>query len=100
MAIEGIKISLGEVTKTAGTIRTLNSSLGARLGDIKSQMNGLASTWQSDASNTIREKFNNLAPRFEEYERIIGSYSTFLDSTVTSYDAAETAINSNASSFK
>ena len=26
MAIEGIQISLGEVSKTAGTIRTLNSN--------------------------------------------------------------------------
>lgn len=100
MAIEGIKISLGEVTKTASTIRTLNQSLSSRLDDIKKEMNSLSATWQSDASNTIRNNFNALAPRFDEYKTIIDSYAKFLDATVTSYDSAETAINSNASAFK
>lgn len=100
MAIEGIQISLTEVSQTAGTIRTLNGSLASRLEDIKTQMNGLASTWQSDASNTIREKFNALQPRFEEYKSVVDAYARFLDNTVTSYDATETAINNNASSFK
>lgn len=100
MAVEGIKISLGEVTKTASTIRTLNASLEARLADIKKEMNALASTWQSDASNTIRNNFNALAPRFEEYKTIVESYAKFLDATVTNYDSAEAAINNNASAFK
>jgi WXG100 family type VII secretion target len=100
MPIEGIKISLGEVSKTAGTIRTLNSQLDLKLAEIKKQMNGLAQTWQSDASNTIREKFNALAPRFDEYRSIVDSYSKFLDNTVQSYDSAETTVNNNASSFK
>lgn len=100
MSVEGIKISLGEVAKTAGTIRTINQNLSTRLEDIKKEMNNLANTWQSDASNTVRENFNALAPRFEEYKNIVESYAKFLDATVANYDAAETAINSNASAFK
>jgi WXG100 family type VII secretion target len=100
MAVEGIKISLGEVSKTAGTIRTLNNGLNARLEEIKKEMNNLASTWQSDASNTIRNNFNALAPKFEQYKEIVDSYAKFLDVTVTNYDAAESAINNNASAFK
>lgn len=100
MSVEGIRISLGEVAKTAGTIRTINQNLSTRLEDIKKEMNNLANTWQSDASNTIRENFNALAPRFEEYKNVVDSYAKFLDSTVANYDAAETAINSNASAFK
>ena len=49
MAVEGIKISLGEVSATAGTIRTLNTSLNDKLLAIQKQMNDLASTWQSPA---------------------------------------------------
>jgi WXG100 family type VII secretion target len=100
MAVEGIKISLGEVSKTAGTIRTINQSLSARLEEIRKEINGLASTWQSDSSNTIRNNFNSLAPVFEQYKNIIDSYAKFLDNTVTNYDAAEISINSNASAFK
>lgn len=100
MAIEGIKISLGEVSSTASTIRTLNTSLEGRLDDIKTEMNALSSTWQSDAAETIREKFNALAPKFATYKEIVESYAKFLDTTVSSYDATETAINSNASAFQ
>lgn len=100
MSVEGISISLGEVAKTAGTIRSINQNLTARLEEIKKEMNSLAATWQSDASNTIRNNFNALAPRFEEYKNVVESYAKFLDNTVTNYNAAETAINSNASQFK
>lgn len=100
MAVEGIKISLGEVAKTAGSIRTLNQGLSTRLEEIKKEMNSLASTWQSDASNTIRNKFNALAPKFEDYKAVVESYAKFLDNTVTNYDIAETSINHNASAFK
>ncbi|MEH7235827.1 pore-forming ESAT-6 family protein [Bacillus sp. JJ1562] len=100
MAVDGIKISLGEVSKTAGQIRNLNQQLATALEDIKKEMNGLAATWNSDASNTIRGNFNALAPRFEEYRQVIDSYAKFLDNTVTNYNAAETAINNNASAFR
>lgn len=100
MAVQGIKISLGEVSNTASTIRNLNTNLDSRLNDIKTEMNALASTWQSDASETIRERFNSLAPKFAEYKTIVDSYAKFLDNTVTSYDTTETAINTNASAFK
>lgn len=100
MSIEGISISLAEVTSTAGSIRRINEVLDARLQDIKTEMNSLTNTWSSDASNTIQDKFNGLVPRFEEYKKVIESYAKFLDQTVTNYDAAETAINSNASQFK
>ncbi|WP_186580085.1 pore-forming ESAT-6 family protein [Aquibacillus kalidii] len=100
MAVEGIKISLNEVSNTAGQIRNLNQSLSVKLDEIKKEMNALAQTWNSDASNTIRTNFNALSPRFEEYRQVVDNYAKFLDATVTSYDSAESAINNNASAFK
>lgn len=100
MSVEGIKISLNEVTSTANQIRTLNNNLAARLEDIKREMNALSSTWNSDASNTIRSNFNALQPKFENFREIVTSYATFLDQTVNSYNSAEDAINNNASAFK
>ena len=100
MAVEGIKISLGEVSATAGTIRTLNTSLNDKLLSIQKQMNDLAATWQSPAGETIREKFNILVPVFENYKQTIEAYAKFLDNTVSSYEATETQIQNNASAFK
>ena len=100
MSTDGISISLGEVAKTAGTLRSINQSLSTRLDEIKKEMNGLTSTWTSDASSTIQNNFNSLAPRFEEYFNVVESYAKFLDITVANYDAAETAVNNNANSFK
>ncbi len=98
--MEGISISLGEVSRTSGTIRTLNQGLSAKLEEMKNEMNNLAASWQSDASESIRNRFNALAPKFEEYFNVVESYSKFLDMTVTSYDAAETSINNNANAFR
>lgn len=97
---EGISISLGEVTRTAGTIRGLNTNLKARLEEIHSEMKALESTWNSDASTSIRNNFNAFSPRFEEYFKVVESYANFLDFTVTSYDTNETQINNNANLFK
>ncbi|MDQ6595100.1 MULTISPECIES: pore-forming ESAT-6 family protein [Bacillus] len=100
MTIEGIKIGLNEVTSTASQIRTLNHNLTARLDEIKKEMNALANAWNSDASNTIRNNFNSLVPKFDNFREIVESYGKFLDQTVNSYDSTETAINNNASAFK
>lgn len=100
MSTEGINISLPEVANTAGTIRSINENLSARLEEIKTEMNGLAASWQSEASNTIREKFKGLEPRFEEYKNVVISYAAFLENTVKGYESTEAAVNSNASQFK
>jgi len=98
--IEGIKITLGEVSKTSTTIRSLNQSLDTKLTDMQSQVNALSSTWTSDAGNTIVQKMKNMSGRFEEYKKVIESYASFLDQTVTNYDSVETNINRNAEAFK
>lgn len=100
MAVDGIKISLGEVTKTAGSIKNLNQQLTLKLEDLGKEMNTLQATWQSDSSDTIRNNFNALAPRFQEYREVIESYAKFLEETVNVYNTVETSINSNASAFK
>lgn len=100
MAMDGIKISLGALSQSAGNIRTLNLNLTKILGEMQTEMKGLNSTWTSDSANTITNKFNSLAPKFDDYRKVIDAYAKFLDLTVTNYDATETAINSNASSFK
>ncbi|MHC1685583.1 MAG: pore-forming ESAT-6 family protein [Clostridiaceae bacterium] len=100
MSGQGINISLAEVSKTAASIRTINHQLSARLEDMKKEMNNLSSTWKSDSSDTIKHKFNALAPKFENYKNVVDSYAKFLENTVDGYNAAESAIKNYASEFK
>jgi WXG100 family type VII secretion target len=101
MAIEGIKISLGEVSQVANTIRTINQGLNVRLEEIKKEINSLSASWQSDAANTFKTKFNSMLPVFDDYKVTIDSYAKFLDATVVAgYDATETGINNSANSFR
>ncbi len=97
---EGISIALEEVSQTASTIRTLNTSMNTTLENIKTEMNNLQNSWQSRAGDNIRQRFNTMSASFEEYRKIIESYATFLDDTVTTYKSTEDSINANADAFK
>lgn len=96
---DGIKISLEEVTQTAATIRTLNSSMTATLENIKKEMNNLSATWQSEAGEEIRARFNTMSSSFEDYRKKVEAYATFLDDTVDTYVSTEGKVNTNASAF-
>lgn len=98
--MEGIRISLSEVSKTASDIRRLNEQMAQQLGQMRKSMNQLASSWQSPAAETTRSKFNGMVPIFENYKEIMNSYAQFLDNTVISYESVENSINQNAASFQ
>ncbi|MBR0133371.1 MAG: pore-forming ESAT-6 family protein [Lachnospiraceae bacterium] len=98
--VEGIQITLGELTQVASTIRTLNTNLNSCLEEIQRKMNALSESWSSEASETIRAKFTSTASHFEEYRAVIDSYAKFLDETAAAYDSAETSINSEAQLFQ
>ena len=99
---EGIRISTGDVRSTAATIKTLNNTMNEQLLEIKNQMNNLQNTWQSDAHDVIRSKFNAAASKyFQNYKEIVDSYADFLINTVSEgYETTESAIESNASAFE
>ncbi|MDR1464446.1 MAG: pore-forming ESAT-6 family protein [Oscillospiraceae bacterium] len=99
--IEGISIELSQVRQTAGTIRQKNSALDAKLQEIQQEINALQSFWQSDASETYRQKFGQFAQkRFPEYKSVIESYAQFLEQTVDAYTQTEQSINTSASAFQ
>lgn len=98
-ANETINISMEEVAQCAANIRTRNAELIQTLENIRSKMNALAETWQSESSDAIRGNFNNMAASFEEYRLVIDSYAKFLDDTVSAYQLAEKTISQNAGLF-
>lgn len=97
--MEGIQIALAELTRTSGEVRRHNTELEQELLEMKRIMVELGATWQSPASDTIRARFLDMVPIFENYREIIESYAKFLDYTVTSYETTEQSINQSAASF-
>lgn len=95
-----IKISLQEVSDTAGKIYNLNQIMYEELMEMKKDMNSLNGTWISDGSEEIRARFNLFANRFEKQKATIDQYAKFLDLTVSSYDTLETTITGNASGMQ
>ena len=95
-----IQISLQEVQDTANQLRSLNMLMDEELNAMKSEMNRLDSSWISDGSLEIRNKFNLLSSRFEKQKETINQYAKFLDLAVSSYDTLETTITSNASGMQ
>lgn len=95
-----IQISLQEVQDTANQLRSLNMLMDEELNAMKSEMNRLDSSWISDGSLEIRNKFNLFSSRFEKQKETINQYAKFLDLAVSSYDTLETTITSNASGLQ
>ena len=95
-----IQISLQEAQDTANQLRSLNMLMDEELNAMKSEMNRLDSSWISDGSLEIRNKFNLFSSRFEKQKETINQYAKFLDLAVSSYDTLETTITSNASGMQ
>ena len=97
---DSILISTQVLIDTAAKVRTINSTLDQKLIEINKSMNDLEATWKSDAASDIRAAMNALKPRFEEYKSVVESYAKFLDNTAQNYENTETAVQSNANTFK
>lgn len=97
---DSIQVSTQVLLDTADKVRTINNNLDTKLAEINKSMNDLEATWKSDAATEIRGAMNALKPRFEEYKNVVESYAKFLVNTAQSYEATESAIQSNAGAFK
>lgn len=97
--IDGINITLEELTNAAANIRRQNTEMSNILQSIQAQMKNLGNTWDSEAYRTIMGNFEKLTPKFTNYSDIIESYADFLDKTVTSYQNTENTNTTNATAF-
>ncbi|MFD0588501.1 pore-forming ESAT-6 family protein [Paenibacillus sp. GCM10027627] len=95
-----IEISTAEVRGAADKIVTINTQLKDKFDKIIKEMNALENTWKSEAASTIKEKFSNFTPRFNEYQEVVKSYADFLKAVAERYEGEEDAIKSYANQFK
>ena len=89
--INGVTISTDRLVGTAGTLRTLNSKMTAKLEAITAQINNLSTSWESEASQEIVTEFKKLMPKFEEYRKSVESYARFLDQAAQAYISTDNA---------
>lgn len=98
---ESIQINTQVLLDTSESIRQINGQLEEKLNTISETLTGLQSSWIGDASNEIIEAMNAFKSKhFEQYKRVVEEYAKFLVNTAQTYEAAESAVQNNASQFK
>lgn len=98
--VGSMEITTEALRETAGSFRDLNSKMKNSLGDIKTLMNNLSASYESEDAREIITNMNNLQGRFDEYESIVESYAKFLESTAQTYDATVQTNTTNAEGFR
>ena len=84
-----ILISVDEVERTAGSIRSLNGMLCDQLAEMKHRVEALAGSCKSEAGDALQSRFRQFSQRFDDYERVVEAYAAFLERTAMSYREAE-----------
>ena len=92
-------VNFGSFENWATKISADNDKLLQQLEDINTKINSLSSSYQSDASSTIRDKITGMKPRFDQYHQVIDSYARFIRSTGEAYRGTENINNNTASDF-
>lgn len=95
-----IRITLPEVSATAGQIRSINANMDEILHQVLRNMQDLNNVWKGNAGETIVSRFMKFSNKFLDESETIEDYAKYLDYTVSSYDSIESTLTSNASSFE
>lgn len=91
-----IHVSVQQIRDTAGVLKQINHDLTQCLSEMLQEMNSLEVNWESETSNTIREKFNALSPHFQQYAQVMDNYIDYLYQTADQYEATENSLRQNA----
>ena len=94
-----INITPEQVRASAARMNTINNSLFDTLTGVQKEVAKLDSGWQSRASATTKQVFDNHAKLFPQYRDYIKSYVDFLNKASMLYDESEKNIDQAAASF-
>ena len=99
MSGDTILIKFDELLQNADEIQKLNLDLRDTLDEIEKTVINLENVWESESSNSIRQKMKAMDKHFSQYEQVVTAYTKFLKDVVTTYQTVEKSINSTANSF-
>lgn len=91
-----MQVNSVELRNAANNLRKNVSDMQATLDEATSTINGTAASWESAAAENLRSRYVSLAQKFSDFYDAITKYSTFLDNTATSYEAADKKIEEKA----
>ena len=96
--INGVKVNTQEVENYRKKLNNDNEDIKRQLSNVKKSMDYLKGTeiWKSEAATAIQNKFDNLAPVFDKFYKVVTDYIEFLDGTIEKYDATESAVKQHA----
>lgn len=97
-----IRVNTDQVAQIASNLESLNKRLTEELTNSKATIDGLASTWEGEASQETIKSFDDFAAKyFQNYEDIITQYVKFLRTNVEQgYFETETQNITLADAFK
>ncbi len=96
-----LKMTTSELTSAKNVISTQNTKLGDAITAIKSEVHRLTDgTWKGEAATAAQNKIDDFYSKtYQQYIDAVQGYITFIEQTVTRYDAEEDALKSNAAAI-
>jgi len=88
------KVSPEKLRTTSVNLKKVNTEFNQIMGEISADMKKTRQRWDSETANSFIRKFEALSPKFDEYSKVIQSYSNFLEKTAQSYSKTESTLNS------
>lgn len=80
MANNTVRIDPVKVKNAANTISNQSRTMKKTLDDIKRIINDTKSYFKSDGGDEARRNFNQSAEKFDDFERFVKEYASFLES--------------------
>lgn len=87
------KVTPQRLKSTSANISSINSRFNQLMESIRTDMQRMKQRWDSEAANSFINKFEALKDDFDNYSKVIMSYSKFLEATAVSYEKADKEIS-------
>ena len=101
MPSEKIFVSSDQIRDCANSISKHNERIKQLLADFETEMRTVESIWTSEASEEMRDAFNELQPSFEKFHNYNVKVCTHLRTNVAeARDSLDKTLKSNASNLR
>ncbi|OPY59245.1 MAG: hypothetical protein A4E55_00298 [Pelotomaculum sp. PtaU1.Bin035] len=86
-----INVSPDAMRTKAGELRKSSANIQSIIGQVKSEISSMKSTWEGAAAEKYVTQFNQLSDDFQERYDVIENYAIFLENAAQEFADAESA---------
>lgn len=97
--MESVRLSSQDIEQMASKLQQMNIQMRGNLYAVSQKMRHLNNVWDSPAGEALQNRFLNLLPVFDHYEKVMDQYVSFLRMMVQSYQDAEGVLKQQAETF-